>query len=63
MIVIGQYTFPYFTMFYIIAFLTCFVVLIVEGRMRNFPVLAMASGDRDGIHILCLWLQDLCVFN
>ena len=39
MIVIGQYTFPYFTMFYIIAFLTCFVVLIVEGRMRNFPVL------------------------
>ena len=26
-------------MFYIIAFLTCFVVLIVEGRMRNFPVL------------------------
>ncbi len=39
MIVIGQYTFPYFTMFYIIAFLTCFVVLIIEGRMRNFPVL------------------------
>jgi len=40
MIVIGKYTFPYFMMFYIIAFLTCFVVLIVEGRKRNFPVLA-----------------------
>ena len=39
MIVIGQYTFPYFTMFYIVAFLTCFVVLLVEGRMRDFPVL------------------------
>jgi uncharacterized membrane protein len=39
MIAIGHYTFPYFTMFYIIAFLTSFVVLIVEGRMRNFPVL------------------------
>jgi len=39
MIVIGQYSFPYFTMFYILAFLACFVVLIVEGRMRDFPVL------------------------
>ena len=60
MIVTGHYTFPYFTMFYIIAFLTCFVVLIIEGRMRDFPA---SSGDLDGIHILCPWLQDLCIYN
>jgi prolipoprotein diacylglyceryltransferase len=44
----GQTTFPYFTIFYVVAFLTCFVILLVEGRMRNFPVLpwllVIASG-------------------